>query len=512
MPASGLDINIVLVFFVYGLAFFSMGLAMMLEAQRAPKLAEARVLWPLAIFGYIHGSHEWLEMGILIGVWFGVEMPAWIPWVRLVLLIASFTSLILYGLQVLRPKKGRLTSREVYISLSLLALFLLFVVGTSLFHQTSATHWMEHADALSRYMLAVPGALVAALALNRQAMEARAENRRGLGINLQLASWSFAFYSLTQLFVAPIDIFPAQYINSAAFLELTGIPIQGFRAILAALITFGLVRATQVVENERQREFLQTQKERLAALEQIQRDLVEREALRKELLRHIVIAQEDERARIARELHDETAQFLTALTLDLATLRNSVSGDDKVEALLGRLQSLSREMSQEIYRMVHDLRPAQLDDLGLVAALNYLAEEEHNHSGLEVALEVEAPCQRLDPLVETVLFRVAQEALTNVARHARCQQATVQLQCISQQVALRIIDEGVGFRVDEDHVPPRGWGLAGMRERAESVEGVFQVYSQPGSGTTVEIVVPILEPDLIELEETGNESDPINAR
>jgi signal transduction histidine kinase len=498
MPVSGLDFNIVLVFFVYGLAFFSMGLAMMLEAQRAPKLAEARVLWPLAIFGFVHGAHEWLEMGVLIGVWFGVKMPAWVPWLRLGMLVVSFTSLIIYGLQVLRPKGGRLSSREVLISLALLAVYLLLVVTTSLYHQTTPTHWMEHADALSRYMLAVPGALIAALALNRQATEAKAENRPSLARNLQLASWGFALYSLTQIIVSPIDLFPATYINSAAFIKLTGMPIQVVRAVLAVLITFGLVRATQVVETERQQAFLAAQKERLAALEQIQRDLVEREALRKELLRHIVIAQEDERARIARELHDETAQFLTALTLDLATLRNSVSGDDKVEALLNRLQSLSREMSREIYRMVHDLRPAQLDDLGLVAALKYLAAEEHNRSGLEVALEVEAPCQRLDPLVETVLFRVAQEALTNVARHARCKRAMIQLQCASQQVALRVIDEGVGFRVDVDHVPPHGWGLAGMRERAESVGGVFQVYSQPGSGTTVEIVVLISETDLVE--------------
>ena len=91
------------------------------------------------------------------------------------------------------------------------------------------------------------------------------------------------------------------------------------------------------------------------------------------------------------------------------------------------------------------------------------------------------------------------------------ERAKIQLQCESQQVALRVIDEGVGFRVDVDHVPPRGWGLAGMSERAESVEGVFQVYSQPGSGTTVEIVVPISEPDLVELEETTNEHDTINA-
>ena len=123
-----------------------------------------------------------------------------------------------------------------------------------------------------------------------------------------------------------------------------------------------------------------------------------------------MIAQEDERARIARELHDETAQILTALMLELATLRDTRIRTSLTE-IIDRLQSLSRQMSQGIYRLVGDLRPAQLDDLGVTAALRYLADQARQRDDLDVTVSIAGPHQRLDLLVETVLFRIAQEAL-----------------------------------------------------------------------------------------------------
>jgi two-component system sensor histidine kinase UhpB len=283
---------------------------------------------------------------------------------------------------------------------------------------------------------------------------------------------------------------PAQYLNNQVFLTLFGFPIQVVRAGMALLVTVNLLRAIQLVEREREAQLLAAQQARLEALEIIQRELVERETMRRELLRHTVIAQEDERARIARELHDETAQFLTALTLNLATLKNSSGHAPASVRILDRLQSLSREMAQVVHRMVHDLRPAQLDDLGLVAALRYLGDQETSQAGLDVTLRIEGSRQRLDPLVETVLFRVAQEALTNVARHSNCDRAEIQLCFMPGQVALTIRDEGVGFQLnDKVHLYGK-WGLAGMRERAESVGGELKVSSHPGRGTIVEILVP----------------------
>jgi two-component system sensor histidine kinase UhpB len=287
-----------------------------------------------------------------------------------------------------------------------------------------------------------------------------------------------------------------------------GFPVQLLRAGLAILVTIGMIRAAQSAEDARREQLALAQHARLEALEQIQRDLVEQEAMRRELLRHTVIAQEDERARIARELHDETAQILTAMTLDLAVLRNALPHEVPASGVIDRLQSLSRQMSQGIYRLVHDLRPAQLDDLGLVAALHYLVDEERRRTGLDIGLEKRGSIKRLDPLVETVLFRVAQEALTNIARHARCKTAQLLIDYQPEQVTLHVSDSGVGFDPQRELPPPHGWGIAGMRERAESVGGRLNIVSKPGRGTRVEVVIQFNE-DIPTVEEDAYGSDPL---
>jgi signal transduction histidine kinase len=147
-------------------------------------------------------------------------------------------------------------------------------------------------------------------------------------------------------------------------------------------------------------------------------------------------------------------------------------------------------MSQGIYRLVHDLRPAQLDDLGLVPAIQNLIERECCKMELEVSLDVEGASQRVDPLIETVLFRVAQAALTNVSKHAQTQQAKVDISFEKDLITLHIRDNGVGFNTKGPFTPPSGWGLAGMRERVEAVNGRFILKSSLGEGTSIEVIVP----------------------
>ena len=486
-----MNFGFVFVYFIYGLAFFSMGLAMTFEARRSPLLAEARALWPLALFGLVHGAHEWLEMLLEIRAWFDLADPAYTAGVRLFMLVISFVFLVVFSLQVIRPDEKQLSRQTLGIGGGLILLYVLLFFVSSLGHSREVEHGVAHADVLARYTLAFPGAAMAALALNRQALQARRGKRFGLGNSLRLAAVGFAFYSLAQLVVRPLDMFPASLVNTAIFNELFGFPVQAVRAMMALLVTIGLVRASQIVEDERQRQLENAQQERLEAMQQSQRDLQEREALRRELLRHTVNAQEEERGRIARELHDETAQFLTAFTMNLAALQNYAAGNPEVGSLVSRLQDLSRQMAQGVYRMVHDLRPAQLDDLGLVAALQYLAEQERSRTGLIVHLQVEGQRQRLDPLLETVVFRVAQEAISNVARHAQCKQADIRLAFSASQVSLSVRDEGIGFLPARGAGLPQGWGLAGMRERAEVIGGRFIISSVPHKGTSVEIIVPL---------------------
>jgi two-component system sensor histidine kinase UhpB len=240
------------------------------------------------------------------------------------------------------------------------------------------------------------------------------------------------------------------------------------------------------MDNERKTQFLAVQQSRLDALQKEQ-------ALRRELLRHTVRAQEEERARIARELHDETAQELSAVMLELATLRSMLKRQKAVSEKVERLQSLSRQISQGLYRLVRDLRPAQLDDLGLVPALRYLIGQYHLSMNLDAAFRVEGDVRRLDPALETTLFRVAQEALTNVARHAGTREAQVELIYGTETICLTVADKGQGFDALERFSAPRGWGLEGMRARIESVGGEFRLVSAPGEGTIIEVSINLTD-------------------
>ena len=508
MNISISQVHLVVVFFIYGLAFFSMGLAMLLDSGRSPLMVDgAGILLPLAVFGFLHGIHEWLEMIIQAGAWLGFALPAWLEIARLLLLVFSLSSLIVFGLRILRPQRSY-GLKEYWLGILLGLVYASLLLVTSLYYRAGSELWVSYADVLARYFLAVPGAILAFIAFRQQAGQTANAGRRTLSLYLFGVSWCFLFYSLTQVFVTPLNIFPAQFINSTAFTQWIGIPIQVIRAVLAVGIILGLMQAIHLAEEARQRQFLAIQQERLDALDQIRQDLIERENLRRQLLRHTVIAQEEERQRIARELHDETAQLLTAISLNLATLEGWAPDRPRVRPLVDRLQALISQMSEGIYRMVHDLRPAQLDDLGLAAALQFLVDEERRNSGLQVTLNVQGVCRRLDPLVETVFFRVAQEALANIVRHAQVNTAQVELSYEERQARLNICDQGIGFDVAADLLPPRGWGLAGMRERAESIGGDFVVRSLPGKGTEVSIVIPLAAPTEASKGESIHERDP----
>jgi len=484
-----------IIYFIYGLAFFVMGVALLLETSRSPSLTEVHLLWPLAIFGLIHGMHEWVEFFMEQALWMGAEISNTIAWARLILLGISFLSLMTYGVQASNLQK-RKTILRLRFPLAALGIYVLAIIfNTFITYRAVQTESLVLTNNLMRYIIAVPAAALASVGLRRQAKEAQQEGRIQLVANLNWAAFGFAIYGISQLFVSPLAAFPARYINSQAFFLLTGIPLEAVRSIAALVITFGLVRAIQAIEIERQEQLASVQEARVKALEQVQEELAAREELRRELLRHTVQAQEDERARISRELHDETAQVLSAFTLELAALGNRL--DDEYSDLVPRLahlQNLSKDMSQGIYRLVHDLRPAQLDDLGLVPALQNLIGRECCQMELEVSLDVEGTSQRVDPLIETVLFRVAQSALRNVSLHAETEEAEVRIRFTEDWVTLEIKDYGIGFDPAGPFIPPNGWGLAGMRERVESVSGQFLLQSSPGKGTSIEITIPCAKP------------------
>jgi signal transduction histidine kinase len=207
--------------------------------------------------------------------------------------------------------------------------------------------------------------------------------------------------------------------------------------------------------------------------------LAEKEAQRARLLKAWLKAQEEERARIARELHDEVGQALTGLILGLEGLPG-----DRVEAL----KELARHTLTEVRRLALDLRPSVLDHLGLEAALRRYVREYAERTGVEVDLSFHLT-RPLPQELETVVYRVVQEALTNVARHSGSPRASVGVVEVLGEVRVFVEDEGRGF--DPEAVDPGRQGLLGMRERVELLGGRLSVESAPGQGTRVQVRLPI---------------------
>jgi two-component system, NarL family, sensor histidine kinase UhpB len=480
-----------IVFFIYGLAFFSMGLALLMESQRPPLLAERRVLLSLALFGLVHGFHEWFELYIYRGgetaAIFGLEFSG----VRVVFLVVSFSLLLYFAVFTFWPDKKDQNRNLIILSVFLVFYFLVVWLDAAYgVHQSG--EGLSHADVFSRYFLGMPGAALACLALLQQARLSRKIGSSHLYRALQAAAIGFGLYSLTQFFVSPHVFFPANVFNTLSFIEIVGFPVQVVRAGAAIEITICMLLAVQAGDQVRRAQFDSAQKGRLEAVERLQQELIQREALRIKLMRKIVLAQEEERARIARELHDETAQLLTAFSLHLAALSQSKADSPAFDKNIAELKNINRQIADGLYRLVHELRPAQLDDLGLIPALKFLLDETQMRTNLATKLVVNGDCKRLDELVETVIFRVTQEALSNVIRHAGVKLAQVEISFTSQLVRLEIRDEGKGFQIQTVYDSPRGLGLAGMRERVEAVGGNFKVSSEIGSGTSVLAEIPVL--------------------
>jgi signal transduction histidine kinase len=223
---------------------------------------------------------------------------------------------------------------------------------------------------------------------------------------------------------------------------------------------------------------------------QLEADLAEaqlREAMRTQTLQAVIRAQEDERQRIARELHDSFGQSLASILLGLKVLDQQKT-IEAVRERIADVRDVAAAAASDVRRIAFELRPTLLDDLGLEAALQRYAHDVEHRSGIGIRVDAGLGDQRLDSEVETVLYRVAQEAMTNAVKYATASQITIALTTSDGEVRLVVSDDGRGF--DLSKVEGKGLGLLGMRERSELVGGKLSIRSEEGGGTTVELRVP----------------------
>jgi PAS domain S-box-containing protein len=222
------------------------------------------------------------------------------------------------------------------------------------------------------------------------------------------------------------------------------------------------------------------------------------------LAARIETIREEERRDIARELHDELGQALTALKMDLAAMLNRPP--KRAYELRERVQSMSDQIDatiKTVRRLSSQLRPGMLDDLGLAPSIEWYAHEFQTRTGIECRVTIPTDDLDVAPKQATALFRIFQETLTNVARHAHAQHVDVQLQAENGLLMLRIQDDGVGIDLTQARVK-RSLGLLGMRERAEMIQGTLEIHGAPGAGTTVLVQLPLGGAN--ESKATGNET------
>ncbi len=479
-----MQFNMVVIFFFYGLAFFSMGLAITLEAGRGSDARLRHGLRALALFGLIHGAHEWIEMFEQLEILPGhaVDPTTWHT-ARIAMLEFSFLLLAAFGAALLpNVKDFRRASLVVPAVLASIWGFGLVILRGS---YTIDTGLWDVSDVWTRYSVAVPSALLACIGLIGQRQVFRRAGMQEFGQAALIAAIAFAWYGVIgQTFVRETTLPPSNIINQNLFYRTFGFPVQLLRAGAAIVSAYAVARFMRSFEVETRRKIAEFQAEQLHAAQR-------REAQRGDLLRQVVSAQESERQRIARELHDETGQALTAIGLGLRGVSNTLRVDvDKSAANLRQLEGLVAHSLNELQRLIADLRPSHLDDLGLPAALRWYVGEVQARVPLPVQVEVNGEQQPIAAVMKTTLFRVAQEAVTNVVKHAGATAVKITLTYNAECVCLRVEDNGRGFDVTTARVQRPAWGLMGMEERATLLGGKFLLKSQPGQGTYVEVTIP----------------------
>ena len=223
---------------------------------------------------------------------------------------------------------------------------------------------------------------------------------------------------------------------------------------------------------------------------------VSHEQLRK-LSAHLESVREEERKNIARDLHDETSQLLASLSAHLeaaiGTLPHNVI---KAEAMLRDAQGLSITVIDQLQKLIYEIRPLLLDDLGLVSAISWLIDNSFKTSEVKVKFKTTGRKRRLSRQIETTIFRVIQAAISNIIRHAHAKNANISIHFQKRIIQVQVIDDGKGFNVSKTMMSskdePRGFGLLGMRERVELINGSFNIQSHPTvDGTHINIEIPL---------------------
>ena len=489
MPTQVLEVDWVILYFVYGLVFFVMGLVTGLQSRHHSRLELARALPWLAGFGLAHGLVEWgyifipLQAQHLYGAssLSGFDLLNYIfvplqaqynlpPLVilmvvaHLLLLAVSFFCLLQFGVELLLPLfPSRRWLRAV--PGAILCLWTAGLILRAVFLAEPLNVLVAVGDACSRYLLCFPGAILAHLGLLRQARQVRALGLPHIAIYLTGAAVAFSVYALVGgLLVPEAPFFPANRLNNPLLMRTIGLPAPVFRSVCGLAMAFFVVRFLEIFEIETDDLIADMEQERILAAD---------------------------RGRIGRELHDGIIQNIYSAGLLLEDADHLIAQDPgKARERLHTVMGTLNQTTDEIRGYIFDLQPPQLCELQ--AGLRSLIRNLRRDTMLEVDYEITERCpHQATPQQVAHLTQIAREALRNVVQHADAQHVIVGLHCDDHQVRLTVADDGKGLDpASLAGTGQRGWGIANMRARAELIGGQFTIDSEPGKGVRLTVTAP----------------------
>lgn len=466
--------NLVLVHVVYGLAFFSMGLAILLQWRRESLLPLGHALPVLIVFAFLHSLVDWLVMTALLrtgGLGFGNSA---VEALRLGLLAASYLLLLWFGTDLLA---GRNTRRWLPDGVTLLFLFVW--AGTVLVYltrvQPTAADWSPVVEDLTRYLLGAPGGLLAAFGWLRERKVFRRLGTPAIGADCSRAAAMFALFALATGLGPRTLIFPATFLNYDSFLATVGLPVELFRAILAVSIAYFIVRIMRAYGLELRHRL----------------DRADRESFQAQQLAAV-----QERERIGREIHDGLAQTLGCLALRISAAQGHLAAHqvERTQDDLGEIADLVNQAYADAREAILALSVSSLSGAGsgLTQTVSEYVSRFGEQSNIMSRLNVDEKWSDTLPAdVEIQVIRIIQEALSNVRKHALARSATVELRVVDGCAEIAVLDDGRGFdpqkfREGDGH----HFGMQMMRERARLIGGSLTVKSVPERGTRLVLRLP----------------------
>lgn len=454
------------ILFIYGLVFFILGFAIILQTRRSSRLDLARSLRWLALFGFAHALNEWGDLFIPIqSAYLSLSAIRLLYAVQLILLAGSFAFLFEFGVTLLNPLGRARWLHGFAVGLMAGWMFFIFFVLLPLIPDFIA--WHHTANALARYFIGFPGGLLAAYGLREQALKRIAPLNAPVIVNtLRVAGVSlFAYALLGGLIPPPVQFFPGNLINAGAFEDLLGLPPMVFRSLTGLIISIAFIRALEIFDLETER--------RIEHLEQQQ----------------IVGA---ERERIARELHDGAIQKIYTAGLLVESAARLAQTDSELGARLERAQTVLNDSISDLRRNLAELHShpdadAKAANETFSQALRRIAADPHYNSLVQIALKVNLPEDvSLSLIRQNHLFAILNEALANTLRHAQAKRVLIEANAKDQRLSLTIKDDGAGC----DSNARAGYGIRNMRDRARLLNGQLNIIGVKGKGTTVTLEIP----------------------